>query len=78
MMTASYIALDIHAKEERGEWLPTSMIQVMLYQYRVAAKKLPITYLSPSESKKAFETTVNCIEEMWEHSKGLEEGNSSV
>ena len=38
----------------------------MIYQYRTEARNMLITYVSPEDP--VFDTTVKCIQRMWEDS----------
>lgn len=64
-MSASYIGVDIWPTPPTPSILPSSVIQTMLYQYHVAAKDSPITYLSPKTDKKQYNSTVQSIKDMW-------------
>ncbi len=64
-MSASYIGIDICPETENLHILSSSIIQAMLYQYRVQAKNSPITYISPKSDEKCYRSTVSCMKEMW-------------
>lgn len=65
MFTASYIGVDIWQLPGENANCENSVIQTMLYQYRVGAEKSPITYISPKNDYKQYQTTVKSIKEMW-------------
>lgn len=65
LMTASYIGVDVWPNLPGPDLLPSSVIQTMLYQYRVHAENLPITYLSPKSDEQYFKGTVACMKKMW-------------
>lgn len=67
-LPASYIGIDAWPDSISSPTLPSSIIQIMLYQYRVHAKDSPIVYLSPRSDIKRYNTTVQCIEAMWSNS----------
>lgn len=69
-LTASYIGVDIWPAFPRRTH-PDSIIQIMLYQYRVVAEHSPITYLSPESDRVHYWSTVRSIKEMWEASENL-------
>lgn len=64
IMTASYICTDIFLPDR--EFITSSGIQIMLYQYKTKPKTSPITFLSPKTDEKEFSTTVQCIKRMWD------------
>ena len=67
--SASYIGVDIDAEKSpaTNEWPSSSLIQVMLYQYRVPAKDSPITYFTPKANRELFESTAESIIAMWDN-----------
>lgn len=71
MMTASYICVDTIFNPPTKQFISSSIIQVMLYQYKIQANTSPITYISPQTDKKEFLNTVECIKQMWEDSKPI-------
>ncbi len=70
-LPASYIGIDIEEDIATNSWLPHAIIQVMLYQYAVAAQMCPITYFSFKDNQELFKSTANCILEMWNKGKKL-------
>lgn len=70
-LSASYIGIDIEEDITTNNWLPHSAIQVMLYQYAVATRMCPITYFSFKDNQELFESTANCILEMWNKGEPL-------
>lgn len=62
--TASYICTDIILPEK--QFISSSGIQIMLYQYKTKAKVSPITYISPKSDEKEYTTTVQSIRNMWD------------
>ena len=64
-MSASYIGVDIWPNAANSPVFPSSVIQTMLYQYRIPAAECPITYLSPKSDMKHYKSTVSCIKTMW-------------
>lgn len=66
LMPASYIGVDVWPNPLLSfSFLPSSVIQTMLYQYHIPAEDLPITYLSPKTNKQHFKATVSSMKEMW-------------
>lgn len=63
--SASYIGIDIEQNLATMQFPAHAIIQVMLYQYGVTAKKCPITYFSLNYNQDLFESTANSILEMW-------------
>lgn len=64
-MAASYIGIDIPFESEQGYVFTESVIQTMLYQYRVMAKDDPITYISLKKNERHYNTTIQSIKNMW-------------
>lgn len=64
-MPASYIGIDTCPEMAKSHILSSSVIQTMLYQYRVPAKNSPITCISPKSDEKCYRSTVSCMKEMW-------------
>ncbi len=65
IMTVSYIGVDIDIVNAKGKWLPSSAIQIMLYQYDLPACDSLLFTINPTFGKKKYEKTVNSIVEMW-------------
>lgn len=70
-LTASYICADIWPDPSLGAVLPSSIVQAMLYQYRVHAKDSPITYFSPKMDRTHYDTIVASIKSMWDEGTDL-------
>ena len=66
-MTASYIGIDV--------WRDTvqtfSVFQVMMYQYRTAARRSPIRYIFPQKDERAYDTTLDSVKNMWKNSEDI-------
>lgn len=71
IMTESYVCVDIMFNPPNQQFISSSVIQTMLYQYKTPSVKSPITYISPKTDEEEFLTTVQCIKQMWEDSKSL-------
>ncbi len=71
-LTASYIGIDIDERNVSPKWSPHAIIQVMIYQYGVAAQDSPISYFSAKHNQKLFESTANSIMEMWGDGKRID------
>lgn len=65
LLPASYIGIDVWPAFPTFISSPGAVIQTMLYQYRIRAKKLPITYFSPKTGKRHYKATVESMKKMW-------------
>lgn len=66
-LTASYIGIDIWPDAIQE----SSLIQIMMYQYRVRARQSPIMYNFPKTDEKSYITTVESVKNMWRDGKPL-------
>lgn len=69
--TASYIGIDIWKTPDDYSDSRNSVIQTMLYQYNIGTEKSPITYISPKNDYKQYQTTVKSMKEMWNDSDDI-------
>ncbi|MDD5903390.1 MAG: hypothetical protein PUC64_00250 [Clostridium sp.] len=63
---ASYIGIDIEQDVLTGQWPSHSMLQMMVYQYKVNCANSPISVLSIRSNRDLFISTANCILNMWD------------
>ena len=70
-MTASYICIDAFLPDK--DFISSSGVKIMLYQYKTSAESSPTTYISPKSDEKEFITTVQCIKQMWEDANPISE-----
>lgn len=70
-LSASYIGIDIIDQYPDSKVMPDAIIQVMLYQYGIAADSCPITYFSFKENEALFKSTSDSICDMWEQGKPI-------
>lgn len=71
ILTQSYIAIDISKKLLNNRWSESSVIKVMLYQYKVPTSESSSTFMYYEKDKEKFERTVESIKKIWEDSKNF-------
>lgn len=64
IITQSYIATDISIPS-CDQWIESSIIKVMLYQYHVHTSESPSTFIYYEKDKEKFEKTVESIDSIW-------------